>query len=140
MIANYTTSVSVHNTVAAMSKMLSTHGATSITQTMEPGGRVVGLEFGITTEFGWRPYRVPVRADAVHTVLKEAGPVGMRPSYRTREHADRVAWRIAHDWLRAQLALIEAGMASLPEIMFPFTLVSADKTAFEMYAQKEIDR
>ncbi|QGJ92745.1 hypothetical protein QDA04_gp75 [Microbacterium phage Megan] len=135
-IANYTTSVPVVRTVDAITKMLGGAGASSITQHLGPNLRPVGVEFGITTEVGWRPYRLPVRIEAVERALAADPPP--KPSQRTPEHAERVAWRIAHDWLRAQLALIEAGMATLDEVMFPYVLVSADTTAYEAFGRKQV--
>lgn len=66
--------------------------------------------------------------------------------YLTLEQANRVAWRIAHDWLRAQLAIIDAGMVTLPEVMFPYLIggwdyhAGAPITMYQRYAttQKEI--
>lgn len=135
-IANYTTSVPVSRSVQQISDMLSKAGATSVTTLHNREHGIVGLEFGIETEYGWRPYRLPVRVQAVHAALS-AEP-GLKPSQRMPVQASRVAWRIAHDWLRAQLALIDAGMATLPEVMFPYTLVARDQTAFEAYAPREV--
>lgn len=137
-IANYTTSVPVSRTLPTITKMLATAGATSITQELGAAGTVTGIQFGIPTEFGWRPYRLPVRVDAVARLLKSED--GLKPSQQTPEHAERVAWRIAHDWLRAQLALIDAGMATLPEVMFPYVMIDANRTAYEAYAQKELEQ
>lgn len=138
-IANYTTSVPVGVSVGHIMKLLTKAGASTVTQEMEPGGVIVGVQFGIETEFGWRPFRLPVRIEGVHETLKRDK---VPPRYRTREHAARVAWRIAHDWLRAQLALIDAGMTSLPEVMFPYVMLDANTTAYERYAmtQREVER
>lgn len=138
-IANYTTSVPVTTSVGHIMKLLTKAGASSVTQEMEPGGVVTGLQFGIETEFGWRPFRLPIRVDGVQATLRRDK---VPPRYQTREHAARVSWRIAHDWLRAQLALIDAGMTTLTEVMFPYVMLDANTTAYEHYlgSQREIER
>lgn len=133
-IANYSTSVGVNQTVAAITKMLVSHGATNVTQDFGPTMTATGLTFGIQTEYGWMPFRLPVRIAAVHAALTADA---VKPSQKTPEHAARVAWRIAHDWCRAQLALIDAGMASLPEVFFPYAVVGPnDETAFQHYVAR----
>lgn len=135
-IANYTTSVPASTSVAAISKMLAREGASSVTQDIGKAGTVVGMSFAINTEYGMVEYRLPVRADGVQATLKRDG---VAPRYQLHEHAVRVAWRIAHDWLRAQLALIDAGMVTLPEVMLPYALVAPDKTIYDQFvAQRAI--
>ena len=135
-IANYTTSVPVSRTAPVMTRMLAKAGADAVT-TLLKDGAVVGLVFGIVTEHGYRDYRVPVRVEPVLAAL--AAEPSLPPRHRNVVHAERVAWRIAHDWLRAQLALIEAGMATLDEVMFPYALVGRDTTAYEAFAQRALE-
>lgn len=135
-IANYSTDVPVSRTVGQIMGMLAECGASSITQIIGDG-QVAGMEFSIRTEFGHRQYRMPVRIAGVHVALI----ADRLPARQTTEaHAARVAWRIAHDWLRVNVALIQAGMASLPEVMMPYTLVSGDQTAFEALQAKELEQ
>lgn len=136
-IANYTTDVPVSRTIGHVSGMLVEHNARSFTTIFEDGEHV-GVEFGIETEYGPMHYRMPVRIDAVHLALNRDSQVP--PRYRERKHAARVAWRIAHDWLRAQLALIDAGMATLPEVMFPYAVTSNGQTAFAAFERKQLER
>ncbi|QJD53272.1 hypothetical protein SEA_TEMPO_49 [Microbacterium phage Tempo] len=129
-IANYTTAVTVRSSVDSIVKLLAKAGARSITHDMDEQGLTIGLSFVIATEYGWRPFRLPIRVDGVHATLKRDR---VPPRYQTRDHAARVAWRIAHDWLRAQLAIIDAGMTTLPEVFFPYVLLDAETTAYEKY-------
>lgn len=136
-IANYSTDVPVSRTLGHVMGMLASAGASSITQHVGEGGAIIGIEFGINTEQGWRGYRMPVRIDGVHAALRADR---LPPRQQTREHAARVAWRIAHDWLRAQVALIEADMATLPEVMFPYALLDRNTTAFEAFQMRELEQ
>lgn len=136
-IANYSTDVPVSRTLGHVMGMLASAGASSITQHVGDDGQIVGIEFGIKTESGWQGYRMPVRIDGVLATLKSDR---LPPRQQTREHAARVAWRIAHDWLRAQVALIEADMASLPEVMFPYAMLGDGQTAFQTFQQRQLER
>ena len=136
-IANYSTDVPVSRTLGHVMGMLAAAGASSITQHVGEDKAIIGIDFAIQTESGWQGYRMPVRIDAVHAVLRADR---LPPRQQTREHAARVAWRIAHDWLRAQIALIEADMASLPEVMFPYARLGDGQTAFETFQQRQLER
>lgn len=133
-IAGYTTEVTVAASVRKVTDMLAKAGANTITSELNERGLITGMSFGIKTEFGWIPFRLPIRVDGVQATLKRDK---VPPRYQTQEHAARVAWRIAHDWLRAQLALIDAGMTTLPEVMFPYAIVGNDQTAFEHYVTQQ---
>lgn len=41
------------------------------------------------------------------------------------------------DWLEANLALIDAQMATLTEVMLPYLVVDADRTLWEAYRERE---
>jgi hypothetical protein len=45
-----------------------------------------------------------------------------RHLYNNKQQAERIAWRIAKDWLEAQLALETIGGAKLEQIMMPFAV------------------
>lgn len=132
-IANYTTTVPVYQSVQAIVKMLSKAGASSITQNLTKYGGTGGITFVIDTEYGTVEYQLPVRIEGVQATLKRDR---VAPRFSSPDHSAKVAWRIAHDWLRAQLALIEAGMTTLPEVMLPYALVAPGQTAFQRFAEQ----
>lgn len=138
-IANYTTGVPSDRSLSQIEAMLLGAGARTVGRHFNASRRVVGVDFSLETEFGERAFRLPVRVEGVHKALI-ADPEVSRGKSSSPEQAERVAWRIAHDWLRSQLALIEAGMASLPEVMFPYTLVNGQDTVYEAYQQKQLER
>ena len=52
--------------------------------------------------------------------------------------AERVAWRVIKDWLEAQLALIDAQMATLDQVMLPYLVIDATgKTLYGSYRDRE---
>lgn len=130
-LANYSTDVPVKTTVDTVQKMLGAAGVNTVTTEWSAADRISGITFSMRTEMGWMPFRLPVRTEAVYAALR--ADKTLKPSQRTEAHAERVAWRIAHDWLRANLALVHAGMATVAEVMLPYALIGPEQeTAYEV--------
>lgn len=138
-IANYTTTSSVDKTMGDVVGALTRRGVLRVSTVFDDDGEPSGLEFTLKTAYGPRDFALPVRTEGVLAALKREK---VQPRYATREHAARVAWAIARDWLRAQSALIDAGLVTLDEVMFPWMLGGRNgQTAFETYLgqQKAIE-
>ena len=127
---NYTTKVSVTQTVGECSRLLAEAGADMVATAYE-ARKPVGLSFRLVTAGAAREFVLPVNIEGVHKLLRAttfpASVVksGAAKSYVTRDHAERVAWRVVKDWLEAQLALIDAEMASLDQVMLPYLQVES---------------
>jgi hypothetical protein len=138
-IANYTTDKAVDETATDIITALRRRGVTRISTVYDADGHPSGLEFTMTTPYGPRDFALPVRVDGVLAALRAAEARGEFAKYRkgsltTPEHAARVAWAIARDWLRAQSALIDANLVTLDEVMFPWMIGGAEgQTAFDTY-------
>jgi hypothetical protein len=52
------------------------------------------------------------------------------------EQAYRVAWRNILDWVQAQMALLEIGMAKMEEVFLPYMLDQQGQTLFERMEQR----
>lgn len=130
-ILNYTTSIAASKTSGEVQGLLAGHGARQIVTTFADSGEITGMQFSTRTEFGERGFSMPVRTDGVLAAM--TADKSIPRSKCTREQAQRVAWRIAKDWLAAQLALIDAGLASLDEVMMPYMLDQGGRTVFEAY-------
>lgn len=137
-ILNYSTSVSVDKTVAEVQKILAQRGALEISM-QYTGGVASGISFLIQTRYGERAFRFPINHAAVYTVLTRQYHQGkIPPRYATEEQALRVAWRIAKDWLLAQLAVIESEMVTLDEIMMPYMLLGDGETVYERMVSQQL--
>jgi hypothetical protein len=126
---NWTTKVPVAQTVGELTALLAASGAQAVGTTYD-GGRPTGLNFLLPLPYGTKAYALPVDADAMHRRLRQAEEAGdfaaarkARGTFSSREHAERVAWRVVKDWLEAQLALIEAGLAVVDQVMLPYVQV-----------------
>lgn len=142
---NYTTAVPVARTVGEVQQLLAEAGADAVA-TRYQDRQPVGVSFLLDTAHGQRHFDLPVNVVGVHKMLIEQGRTGQlkaRPKGQARsvlttpEHAVRVAWRIAKDWLEAQLALIQAGMATLDQVMLPYLRVESGRTLYEAYRFNE---
>lgn len=137
---NYTTVVAASKTAGEMSALLSKHGATRVTVTFVQG-RHVGLEFTLATPHGDREFVLPIDVDAVLQLFqKQARSREIPRRYANPQQAERTAWRVAKIWLEAQLAIIEAQMANLDEVMLPYLVVDQGairKTLYNRYREAE---
>lgn len=132
-ILNYTTTVAVARSVSEMQTMLAKAGADTISIRYDDG-KPVGLSFRLMTLYGWRHFALPVNAQPIWKVLSKQR---VDARFRKIEHAERVAWRIAKDWLEAQLAIVESQMVSFDQVMLPYMHVDGSKTLYEAYEERE---
>lgn len=130
---NYTTQVAAGKTIGEIQALLAKHGASAVA-TRYDNGRAVGVSFGLVTPHGERHFTLPVDVPAMLRLLQRQR---ISPRYRTAEHAVRVAWRVVKDWLAAQLALVEASMATLDQVMLPYLQVDPEHTLYEAFRERE---
>jgi hypothetical protein len=128
---NYTTEVDPNKTASECIAMLAQHGASRVSMDLS-GGKPVGLAFGIETPAGMRFFLLPANPDGVFAALNRAARLHrIPPRYASREQAERTAWRVMKDWLEAQLALIEAQVVEIEQVMLPYLVV--DDTGLTLY-------
>ena len=133
-LMNYTTKIDSAKTAHEITWALQKMGASEVLQRFEQG-RPIALAFAITTDIGVRQYALPVRWEPVLAVLKRQR---VARSFHTQEQAERVAWRILKDWVFAQIAVIESGITSLDEVMFPYMLGKGG-TVYEQFKSRQLE-
>jgi hypothetical protein len=131
------TDVPVQKSVGEITSMLITAGARSIS-TNYNSGKIESLSFVMPFGSGQIPYLLPVRIEPVFQKLN-----GRREKWgqfsrsamaaKDREQAERVAWRQLYWWLKAQLAMIDLGMAEAGEILMPYMLGPDGRSFFDTY-------
>lgn len=135
---NYTTTIAVARSVAEMQALLGRAGAAAVAvryEDKEPSA----LSFTLSTPVGDRAFTLPVNVAGVAKVLADDPKVRRAGrSYLTPEHAAKVAWRVAKDWLEAQLAIIDANMATLDQVMLPYLHVDGDRTLYEAFQSRDL--
>lgn len=128
-IAFYTSDVDVSKTAGEIQSLFARRGVTRIATMFDEHGEPNGLAFTLRTDYGIREFEMPVRIDGVHAAL--IADAGLPKKHRTRAQAQRTAWRIAHALLVAQIALIDAELATLDELMMPFMVDGTGTTAYQ---------
>ena len=130
---NYTTSITASKTVGEIHTLLVKHGADAVV-TRYDTGKAVGVSFQLTTPHGVRQFTLPVDVPAMGRLLRQQR---ISPRFKTPEHAERVAWRVVKDWLAAQLALVEASMATIDQVMLPYLIVGEVGTLYDAFRENE---
>jgi hypothetical protein len=140
-IANYSTTVTALKSIGEIQGMLVAHGAKQILTAYDDKGAPVGLAFIVATPYGEVPFRLPANIDRVEAVLLKQLTSSRRQWDRDyqeqrrakiKEQAGRVAWRILKDWVRAQMAILEAEMVSIDQIFLPYMQGKGGKTLYEV--------
>ncbi len=130
LVIDYTTTVPVKETVGDILDLLPRYGARNVALDYDAAGAPTAVTFIILTKQGPLRYRQGVDRDRVLARLRDLAEERDASNKRrlplnrvTVEHAERVGWRILRDWLKAQLALIHIGLASLEEVFLPYQLI-----------------
>lgn len=134
-IKDYTTTIAVEKTMGEIQGALARRGVTRISALYSDEGVAEGIAFTMKTDYGFRDFELPVRTAGVLAALT-ADPA-VKAGLRTPEQAARVAWRIAKDWLEAQSALIDAGLAALDEVMMPYLVDGQGRTMYAVYRSNQ---
>lgn len=141
-IKNFSTQIAVEKTIAEIEFMLSKYGATKIMKEYDPEGHPVTLVFGIMTDRGELPVKLPMRTEKILEVFKmqvsnKKLPRKFWSGDWAKEQADRVGWRIIKDWLDAQLTLIGIQMVKIEEIFLPYAYDSkSGQTLFQKMEER----
>jgi hypothetical protein len=125
-----------------LQQTLAAHGAKQISYEYGDDGKVHGVAFAVTVHAHRIRVQLPARIEQAQAVLKRQWDEGMISHKRGRERtygdeqAYRVAWRNILDWVQAQMALLEIGMAKMEEIFLPYMLDIQGRTFFERMEQR----
>lgn len=128
-ILNYTTSISTEKTAMEIQTRLAKAGAQAVLCEFDGNGVMCAMSFRISTPHGVIFFRLPAQLDGVLNVIRKDRKI--TPKFKTKEQAARVAWRILKDWIEAQLAIIEAGMAEMAEVFLPYAQGVDGRTVYE---------
>lgn len=130
-ILNYTTSIKTEKTASEIQKKLAMAGAKAVLSEYDDDGVMCAMSFRI----GTLTFLLPINIDGVHAALKKDRRIPKK--LQSREQAARVAWRIIKDWIEAQIAIIEAGQAELPQVFLAYAQDRNGKTVYEAIKQNK---
>jgi hypothetical protein len=109
--------------------MLTDHGAAAILLENGSDKRPSSISFRIQTEFGQMHFQLPARLAQVEKILAAKHP-RTKPT-QIHEQAAMTGWRIIRDWLEAQLAMIQVGLVTMPEIFLSYAQFEQGQTVYE---------
>jgi hypothetical protein len=130
-ILNYTTEISADRTATQIQARLVKARAQAVMFEYDDDGVLTHIAFRVPTQHGSIAFRLPANVDGVYQVMLKDTRVPR--AKKTRDQASRVAWRICRTWVEAQLAVIEAGMATLPEVFLPYAQLPSGETVYERF-------
>lgn len=119
-ILNYTTKISSIKTIGEISECLVKHGVKKIVTDYDDEGLATGLTFWITVEGKELYFALPCNWQGVLNAMEKDRKIPR--SALTKEQAIRVSWRILKDWVEAQMAIVEAQIASTAQVFLPYTI------------------
>ncbi len=131
-IANFTTKVPCMESVNEIQFMLMNKGASAILIEYEKAGLPKSIEFRIRRGEVDLHFTLPANWRGVQKALNKDWKITQRQ--KRDERCQMIAWRIVRDWLRAQLALIEAGCADIEEVMLPYLNLKDGQTLYRSLA------
>lgn len=129
-LANYTTTVPASRSIQLIQDILARAGATAVLldySNCEPSA----ISFRIERNGKQMGFRMPADWKRCLAVLNRTKEVPVR--LKSNDHAKRVAWRNVHDWLRAQIALVEIDQADFEQVMLPYCVTPAGQTLYEQF-------
>lgn len=144
-LLNYTTEVPAAKSIAEITRILQEGGASAIMLEYGADHTVNGVTFRMETAFGPVAYTLPANVPQVlgtlNAQIKAEGQRGRRrliPQrlYNDKAQAERIAWRIAKDWLEAQIALTTIGSAKLEQIMMPFARLADGRSFYDHVVER----
>lgn len=126
-ILNYTTSIDSMRTIMEIQKILVKNGATKI-MTQYENGIESAVTFCLIINGNEIAFSLPANHKGVLNAMNKDRKVAR---YMCKpEQAQRVAWRIVKDWVEAQMAIIEAGLAETAEVFLPYVITKNGTTLY----------
>jgi hypothetical protein len=134
-ILNYTTKIDYHKTIAEIIKLLSSKWASKIII-----DNTDNLPTGITFQYEVQSnkfiaFSLPCNFTGVLKAMQSNKKVPA--SLCNEEQALRVGWRILKDWIHAQIAIVDAELASMSEVFLPYAVTRSGKTLFNQMSSED---
>lgn len=128
-ILNYTTKIDSYKTITEIQKILAGSGATKMIVDNDTAGLPIALTFCINWHGSPLAFSLPCNFEGVLKAMRKSSKVPR--SLCTEEQALRVGWRIVKDWVEAQMAIVEAQLASVAEVFLPYAVTKSGTTLYK---------
>jgi hypothetical protein len=128
-ILNYTTKISANKSIGEIQEILVEHGANKIVCDYSEDKTPSSVTFGLWMGDRMTYFSLPANYTGVLKAMEKEKKIPR--SFCTKDQAVRIAWRILKDWIEAQCAIIEAGLAEMPEIFLPYAVTKSGSTLYK---------
>jgi hypothetical protein len=126
-LKNYTSGMPINRIFDSIQKMLVNHGAKQIMFEYSDNGLAIGITFVVNTTKGMLPIKLPVRIEKIKKVFENEGVY-----YKDEMQPYRTGWKNIHDWIAAQMAMLDTEMVKLEEVFLPYMATPDGHTYFEI--------
>src|SRR5437667_2534363 len=126
-ILNYSTTISVEKTIAEIYGVLAQGGATRIMTGYEHK-IPVEISFQLETIYGLASYLLPASVEKFYELMQQ---MNIPNRLKTRDQASKVSWRIIKDWIKAQLAIVQASLVTMDQVFLPYIKLKSGKTLYQ---------
>lgn len=116
--------------------MLVLRGATGIYSEYDKQQRVQAVSFKITFRDKPVSFRLPCKWEPILQILQNDPKVPSK--LKVEEQAVRVAWRIVHAWVEAQMAIVDTEMAKIQEVFLPYVMVGGGQTLYDKFGSGQL--
>lgn len=131
-IKNYTSGVDVYTSLGKIQSELAKHGARKIMVEYDDEGKPTAVAFMIETPSGARSFLLPAAVEGTMRVFER------QKVKADRAQAERTAWKNVHDWVAAQMALVESCDCPIDEVFMPYITNKAGQTLYQIYAAGQL--
>jgi len=132
-ILNYTTQIKAEKTIMEIQQVLVKNGATKIVTDYE-GMYPKAVTFCLMLNGKMVGYSLPANYKGVLKAMKSDPKIPRK--MLTEDQAIRVSWRIIKDWIEAQIAIVQAELASMPEVFLAYAITPSGNTLFKEIENK----
>lgn len=129
-IKNFSTTIAAKKTVDQIRDKLIKLGAKSVEIEYDKG-EPTAISFRMATKLGVQSFQLPANPEGVYGVLLDDYKHRLIDrKYANYEQAVRTSWRTLQDFIEAQVAIIQAGLTTVDQILFPFMLTQSGQTVY----------
>jgi hypothetical protein len=129
-LKNYTSTVPATTSMGRIENALVKAGATDISKKYD-NGICIAITFRMVENGQPLFFKLPARVEHCFTVLwKEVQKLQAGTKEKTREQAERTAWKIISDWVEIQLSMILLEQALPLQVFLPYVYDPATELTF----------
>lgn len=137
-LLNYTSEADADKTANQIAKMLSRAGAKKVMTEYDEDQIVNSISFQLNVNGNDIGFKLPTDWKKVYAVMyKNKKAYNTWDNRYARQQSERqlqavrTAWKIVHDWVEAQLAIIETEMVTTQQVFLPYMMMKGGQTLFE---------